>query len=392
MNKPLLNNLTEYQKSLLTRLSYIDINLNQFQDLQQTQPRITISDLKSLLSSPNEPYLGCLHSPQLKRWVTGVTTTSLEFIEKLEDAGLGDLEIIDLANDKNSGFNAICFRDTYQNTGFSFRGTDVKTFSSLAADSLADIEAFLTNNTEQINQAQIFFNKHKNPASQNFLYGHSLGGFLAENVYIQNYPNITNTFVINPLHINSALLDTPIKVAIFNNPAKFHCFITGGDYVSTINTPELFASNIRYIRNNGKYANNLIKNHLVECGEIINGNFDVCSFEEAYKGREIPIARTIISTINNNQVKEFFSKAFSKAKDWFLSTRFHLTNLFRKRKKTDKTTKQHIKSPPNTPKPPDNLEKRLNLNNYVGPNYSQEALKEAQKTITSRDSKKPLTS
>ena len=67
---------------------------------------------------------------------------------------------------KENGFNAICFRDSAQNIGFSFRGTDLKTFSSLAADGLADIEAFLTNNTSQIYKAERLFNKYKNEAGQ----------------------------------------------------------------------------------------------------------------------------------------------------------------------------------------------------------------------------------
>lgn len=183
MSEILLDNLTEYQKSLLTRLSYLDIDFNKFQELKN-QTKITISDLKFLILNPNKTYLGDLHISKSTKLVTGVSTTNLEFIEKLEAAGLGDLQIVDFADDEKSGFQGICFRDSKQNTGFSFRGTDVKTISSLAKDSLTDVEAFLTNNTEQINQAQLLFQKYQNSNGQNFLYGHSLGGFLAENIYL----------------------------------------------------------------------------------------------------------------------------------------------------------------------------------------------------------------
>ena len=175
---------------------------------------VTISDLRSLLLRPNEPYLGSLQVPHLKRVLSGVEITNLELLAELEDAGLGNLEVIDFANSNKSGFNGICFRDSMQNIGFSFRGTDLKTLSSLTIDSFADIEAFLTNHNEQVWQAQTLFAEHQSLTGQNFLYGHSLGGFLAESVYSQNHENITNTFVINPLHVDSKSLDNKSKIYI----------------------------------------------------------------------------------------------------------------------------------------------------------------------------------
>ena len=124
MNNILLSNLTEYQKSLLTRLAYLNVDYNRFQKVKEMQTKITISDLKFLLSDPNDSYLGCLHLPQLKKAITGVTTTNMEFVEEIENSGLGELEVVDLANDLYSGFNGICFKDSMRNIGFSFRGTD----------------------------------------------------------------------------------------------------------------------------------------------------------------------------------------------------------------------------------------------------------------------------
>lgn len=335
MNKIILSNLTDYQKSLLTRLAYLDIDFGQFKATRETQSRITISDLKTLTKYPDEPYLGSLRVPQLKRVVTGVTTTNLELINEIEQAGLANLEIIDLASDAKTGFNGICFKDSIENIGFSFRGTDPKTLSSLAVDGLADVEAFLTDNTEQIEQAQMFFDQNKNDAVQNFLYGHSLGGFLAEFVYLKNHPCIYNIFVVNPLHINSKLLDEPAKIAAFNSPNKFQCFVTGGDYVSSINEPELFAENIHYVENNKETVNNPIGNHLVESGKIDkNGNFVECSKEAAYEGHTAQIMDSAIHVINNNRIKGFFRNAFINSKKWLLSAKSRLTNLFKRNPKS----------------------------------------------------------
>ena len=380
MNKVLLDNLTEYQKSLLTRLSYLDIDLEKFQELKY-QTKITISDLKFLILRPNEPYLGCLHSPALKRFITGVSTTSVEFIEILESAGLGNLELVDLVNDKESGFNAICFRDANQNTGFSFRGTDVKTFSSLAADGLADIEAFLTNNNDQISQAQMLFDKHKHFAGKNFLYGLSLGGFLAENMYLQNHEVISNTFVVNPLHVNSDVLNNQTKINAFNNPNKFSCFVTGGDYVSSINAPTLFENNIHYVQNNKQNANNIIGNHLIEAGLIDeNGQFITCSKEEAFKSHKMPIASTTITIINNNKIKTFFSKAYISAKEWAISMKNKLAKLFKKDKAPEKLTRQNT-----TSKEPSSFDDALNPQKYIGENYTEKDWENAQETINSRE-------
>lgn len=384
MSEILLDNLTEYQKSLLTRLSYLDIDFNKFQELKN-QTKITISDLKFLILNPNKTYLGDLHISKSTKLVTGVSTTNLEFIEKLEAAELGDLQIVDFADDEKSGFQGICFRDSKQNTGFSFRGTDVKTISSLAKDSLTDVEAFLTNNTEQINQAQLLFQKYQNSNGQNFLYGHSLGGFLAENIYLQNHENIANAFVINPLHINSQLLNTQIKINAFNNSNKFNCFVTGGDYVSSINAPNLFKNNIQYVQNNKQNVNNLIGNHLIEAGQLDeNGNFVTCSKEEAFKGHTMPLATTAISIINNNKIKSFFGKAYLSAKDWVISMKNRLAKLFKKEKAPKNLTRKT-----NTFKDNSNFEENLKPQNYIGKNYTEKDWEKAKEAINNSKSLTP---
>ncbi len=337
MNKIVLSALTDYQKTLLTRLAYIDIDFQEFQKLKKSQSSITISSLKTLSKHPNDPYLGNLQIPQLKNFLTGITITTSEFIDEIKRAGLLDLEIIDFASDPKSGFNGICFKDSFQNIGFSFRGTDLKTLSSLATDGLTDIEIFLTNNTEQINEARTLFNKNKNSSTQNFLYGHSLGGFLAEFIYLENYPNISSTFTVNPLHINNQLLDTIVKIEAFNNPEKFQCFVTGGDYVSSINEPLLFSNNINYVKNNNDLPNNLIGNHLIEAGKLDkSGKFVICTKEEAFEGRTVPIINSAISLMNDKKIKRFLKKVFLLSKRWFSSTKRKFKNLLKNNTKLNK--------------------------------------------------------
>ena len=378
MSKILLDNLTEYQKSLLTRFSYIDINIEQFRALQ-TQGKITIINLRDLILYPNKTYLGDLNISSSTRIVTGVNITNIEFFEKLIEAGLGDLEIVDISADKTSGFNGICFKDSKENTGFSFRGTDVKTLDSLIKDGMADIEAFLTNYTDQIEQANQFFKKHQNSNSQNYLYGHSLGGFLAENVYLQNHNDIANTFVINPLHINSIMFNMENQIEAFNDSQKFSCFVTGGDYVSEINPPTQFMNNVKYVKNNNHNVNNIIGNHLIEAAEMNpDGSFVQCSKEEAYKGHSTKLASYFIKLINNNRIKSFFGKTIVLAKDLALSFKNRFKRLFNRNKSLQApntlTKTSTVKA--------SNFEQSLNPENYVGKNYSLKDLSNAKFTIS----------
>ena len=366
-----LNNLTDKQNSLLTSLAYLDIDFQKFRELRQTKSKITISDLKTILANPNRNYLGDLNIS--KSTQLGVGTTNLDLIQELENSGLGNLEIVDFSEDKITGFHAICFRDDEAHTGFSYRGTDVKSFSSLAKDSLSDFEAFVFNNTEQVDQAQYFFETHANPNGNNQVYGHSLGGFLAENVYLQNHNLINRAFVINPLHINSQLLDTEEKTNAFNSD-KFSCYVTGGDYVSSINEPTTFQDNVHYVQNNGQVYNNLIGNHLIEAAQFDEtGTFVETTKEEAFKGRSTPIATTTIALINNNKIKKFFGNLYLNIKQTIANMKQHISRLYKR-----ETTPEVLKEI----KPTQNFDNRLKLENYIGENYTKQDLEKAQKIIS----------
>lgn len=319
-DKLTLANLNDHQKSLLTRLSYLGIDMDKFEELKQDGKEITISDLASVLSDPDTPYLGDIIHGSTK-YITGVGTSNKELLDQLVDSGLGDLTVVDIVDSSKSGFYSICFSDSSNNKGFSFRGTDVKSFSSLAKDSITDFEGFLTNDTEQISQANELFEQLSNNDGKNYLYGHSLGGFLAENLYANNYENIANAYVINPLHINQEQLNTQDKINAFNNPEKFNCYVTGGDYVSPINSDALFEDNVKYIQNNHNNKNNIIGNHLIEAASFDeNGNFITQSKEEAYKDFESPIASKAISILNNNKFKSFLSNGFNIMKKFISFT------------------------------------------------------------------------
>ena len=353
-----LRSLTEYQKSLLTRLAYLNIDYYKYVDVKEFMDKIKLSDLRALIFNPNELYIGSLHMPRLKKRVTSIDTTTLEFIEKLEEAGLGNLEIIDYIDE--AGFNAICFKDIEGDVGFSFRGTDLKTFSSFANDGLADIEAFLTNSNIQIKQGNLLFNKYKNQLGNNYLYGHSLGGFITESIYLENHRDIANAFVVNPFHINSEIIDSDEKIDAFNNSDKFSCFVIGGDYVSFINEPIRFEKNIHYVRNSNLTANNPFGNHMIEAGLFDErGNFIETNREDAFEGHLADGLNGVIHFIQDESVKEPLRNFFVTIKKYLTSLKVHFGKLFKgKSEVVIESSQEEIR------KKSSDFDDYVNINNY----------------------------
>lgn len=282
----LLDRLNDKQKSLLTQLSYVNLDLEKFKQLQDIG-KVTINDLVQVLSNKDKPYLGSIAEK-----VTGIKTTSQELLQEMIDNSLGNIEILGLQKDEKSSFFAIAFADTQGNIGMSFRGTDVSNSKDLILDSLTDVNEYITNNSEQIQQALQFYEKYAQKNSSNYLYGHSLGGNLVEHILIKNLSNIKNAFVINPEHISQELLDTPEKINAFNDPRKFSCYVVGGDWVSDLKKFDLFQNNINYVRNNNSLKRNIMSEHAVEAASFNKyGEFDITSREKAFKGHKHTIQR-----------------------------------------------------------------------------------------------------
>lgn len=373
-----LSNLNDYQKSLLTKLAYLNIDLNKFRDAQNVFGEILVSELRYLIVDEDELYIGSLHMPKFKKMVTNIDTTSLELLEELECAGLGDIEVVDFIDDKINGFNAICFKDKEGNMGFSFRGTDPKNFSSFLIDGLADLEGYLTNETIQIKEADSIFNKYKNLSKNNYIYGHSLGGFLAENVYLRNYDNIKNVFVVNPFHINSDMLDSKEKVDAFNDKDKFNCFVIDGDYVSFINVPTKFWENIHYVKNSNKTANNAVGNHMIEAGELDDyGNFIECEKSDLLKEHSDENADKVVKFMKDESIKSSMTKWFIKIKRYIHKLRQDLRKIFSKKEKREDITKENS-----------NKKEKINdFDEYLNPNnYSKKSIhQELKRVIEDRD-------
>jgi hypothetical protein len=175
----------------------------------------------------------------------------------------------------SSGFQAITFQDHFGNTGISYRGSDFDLSTGGVRDWVeADMLEYFLNGSTQSKEAIQYFNDNKNQNGNNYIYGHSLGGNLTSHVYVQHYNEIQEAFTINGNPINQSLLDTPEKIAAFNDPKKYNCNIICGDIVGHLKDYELYEDNVKYIKNNDTMTDSFVTAHMVQAATIDSeGNF-----------------------------------------------------------------------------------------------------------------------
>ena len=318
-HKVILNNFNDYQNMLLAKISYLDIDLKKFERLRMQKGEVFVKDLMFCLKNPDRMYLGDINilgnigSRLSKRdeqeALAKVKQTDAELLLEIEKAGLGNLKIISVEQGSLSGLEAICFEDENETRGFSFRGTDLKSISSLLNDVRTDVVSYFDGGkTFQIRDAKKMFEKYGNKDGKNRLYGHSLGGNIIENIYAKYYDKVEHVFSVNPFHIDPSILEYDDKIReAFNNP-KYECVVTGGDVISMLNKDTLYKDRVRYIINNGikDEKTKLIFAHITECAKYDEyGNLVETTRENTYDGFEnesVNAAIEIISKIKDRGI------------------------------------------------------------------------------------------
>lgn len=234
-----LSNLTDEQNMLLTQLAYAS-------DVLGDNPvGMTFRELYETVTDPK----------------------AKNTLKKLCDQGMGDFRVKDVGNDPVTGFGAIAFTDGNGNTGFSYRGTDGIQFESIN-DWIDNVEAMASGTSAQTLQAEAFFDRNRDPGGNNYLYGHSKGGNLAESVYANNYRDIQGVHLLNPQPLNPHSLTADQKLAMKSD--KVDIVIIEGDYVWWLGKLPSYG-NIRIAKGDGtdphQYA--AIENMFDEDGNII---------------------------------------------------------------------------------------------------------------------------
>ena len=219
----MMKNYTDKQNYVLNCLAYADIDAS-----QSWKPGMKLVDLVI------EPYKS-----------------------QLKEAGLDHLEIVDYANNNDSGshsgFCAIAFKDPETGErGMSFRGTenlDKIADGANQVDMMDNVHTALSGESAQKREALEFFERNKSLYGDNYLYGHSKGGELASEVYVENYNEIRQMHILNPQPINPTQLNKKQREALKSD--KVDVVIIDGDTIHSLGEWPFSDENTRIIENNG---------------------------------------------------------------------------------------------------------------------------------------------
>lgn len=218
-----------------------------------------------------------------KAWEPGMKVVDLvdePHKTQLKEAGLDHLEIVDYTNNNaggsHSGFCAIAFRDPETGErGMSFRGTenlDKITEGANQVDMMDNVHTALSGESVQAREALEFFERNKSHCGDNYLYGHSKGGELASEVYVENYDEIRQMHIINPQPINPTQLNKKQREALKSD--KVDVVIIDGDTVHSLGEWPFSDENTRIIKNNGTQEG-FFGPHLLDSGKPENDYYEI---------------------------------------------------------------------------------------------------------------------
>lgn len=328
-NKFNFNSLNDEQSTYITLISYIDINDAGIKILENGGA-INVSELYLYLENPDCPYFGKLlfadkglskldsfrgkHSP--------LSITDAEMVAHMIEIGLGNIQITANRNECglfSSGFKAFALKDSFGNVGISYCGSNVDATKGALREWLeANVLEYFRGTSAQVQQAQDFFDKYKHLDGKTYVYGASLGGNLSQHIYKQNYNEIARVFTVNGNPINQKALDTPEKIAAFNNPEKASFNVIGGDIVGLLKNCDLYPDTVHYIKNNGKLRDlGGLESHLLEAATYDeNHNFVTITREEALDLLTPTLDKfTEFTRYTRDKLNEIGSKHSAKAKN-----------------------------------------------------------------------------
>lgn len=343
MNNINLENINDFQKVLLSEMSYFNIT-EEGRELI-LNGGLKVKDLYSYLETPDAVYVGDDTLPKeltekvMNNFIGDNSfMTHKQLLDSLVNNGLGNIVITHISDRKSmlsNGFQALTFIDSYENTGFSYRGSDFSILQGAVRDWVeADMLEYFTGSSSQIRETLAYFDEHKNNEGKNFLYGYSLGGNLVSHNYLNNYNEVREAFVFNGNPLNQKLLDTQEKIDAFNDSEKYHCNIVGGDIIGQLKSYELYKNNVRYIKNNESLTYSPISAHMVLSSTFDeNGNFVYITEEEMIDKMGPGYGRLVTITQNIRELLNVLGNKISKAEykgsfDVYRSTTFsHFENL-----------------------------------------------------------------
>lgn len=277
---------SNYQREL-TQLSYLDITEDGQAAINDPNRTITVSELRQYLSEPDSVSYGDFGgttkiSQKMSEFVSGQQmTTDADILNKLEEYGMGDLKVVAIRDNPETGLQAMCFEDEFGNRGFSFRGTDFNfEKGSFGGDIIqGDIGEWLTGDSPAAREAVEFFKEHKDENGQNHLYGHSLGGNMVSHVFAENHEDVEMAFTFAGLGIHTDDL-SPEQLEAFNSE-KFNCWIPEGDVIGMLKDFNAYSDRVFFCDVSDDYSRNPVSSHLAQSSDTGTENLKQISREDA---------------------------------------------------------------------------------------------------------------
>ncbi|WP_077619648.1 Mbeg1-like protein [Bacillus sinesaloumensis] len=226
-----LSNLSEHEKYILLQLSYLDVP-NSVGEISANSPH-SVEDIMGYID-----YDGLDPKAQLKYDAID------EYIRMNSNTPLKEIQLVGYQNnnpnggntdgDSYSGFVGYAFTDKQGNGTAIYRGSeDLKDVGHIATDWVSNVEAGIGITIQQQREANEFYERFiKGLDGQQYVFGHSKGGNLAEYVLVNNLEDESLTsYVVNGAPLYYWTLTMEQKRALEDR----NTFIVHeGDFVSSL--------------------------------------------------------------------------------------------------------------------------------------------------------------
>ncbi|MDR0532299.1 MAG: alpha/beta fold hydrolase [Oscillospiraceae bacterium] len=179
----------------------------------------------------------------------------------LRHSGLGNLRLVKCVNDSDdSGFFGYVYEDPATGArGFSFRGMEDPKFIARATRDIIDCGGqMFAVDTAQRREALAMFEECRNKDGLNYLFGHSLGGALAAQVFAEYNEQVRSLFLTNAFPLNAQLLTEAQKQAFLSD--KVEALVIDGDMVWRLGEAPWA---VRFVKNNHTDDENFVGGHLL---------------------------------------------------------------------------------------------------------------------------------
>ncbi|MEH7381275.1 Mbeg1-like protein [Bacillus sp. JJ1533] len=192
-----LSNLSEQEKYILLQLSYLDVP-NYIGEISADSPH-SIQDILGYIDYDSLPPGPKATYDAIDKYISTNSNTPLKEITLVGYQNNNPNKETNTGGDSYSGFVGYAFADKEGNGTAVFRGSEMAGIGDLATDWVSNVEAGIGITIQQQREADAFYERYiKKLDGEQYVFGHSKGGNLAEYVLVNNLEDEKLTsYVVN---------------------------------------------------------------------------------------------------------------------------------------------------------------------------------------------------